>query len=100
MGTFFTHKTELQRLELLSLLDTTLILSKEVKYFGIWLDSKLLWGKHLDHITTKVTNVLWPMDLSGRQGQAMAVHMSCHGLPSANLRCNNMVGQNKLSHHP
>lgn len=55
----FTRKTKMPKLELPRLFGTSLNLSKEVKYLGIWLDSKLIWGKQLDHVTTKATNVLW-----------------------------------------
>ncbi|CAB3243886.1 unnamed protein product [Arctia plantaginis] len=49
----FTNKRSLGNLRLPKLFGTQLTLTKEVKYLGVILDSKLLWNKHLDEKLNK-----------------------------------------------
>lgn len=55
----FTKKRKLATLQLPRFFGTTLSLSTETKYLGIYLDKQLNWSKHTDYITTKASIALW-----------------------------------------
>lgn len=55
----FTKKRKIGTPQLPHFFGTTLSLSTETKYLGIYLDKQLSWAKHLEYITTKASKSLW-----------------------------------------
>ncbi|KAJ8711943.1 hypothetical protein PYW08_008897 [Mythimna loreyi] len=55
----FTKKRKLAALQLPIFFGTTLSLSTEVKYLGVYLDKKLNWAKHTEYITKKASISMW-----------------------------------------
>ena len=55
----FTRKFKTKPVTGLKLFDKEMKASKEAKYLGIVLDSKLNWGSHLQYVCRKATQAYW-----------------------------------------
>ena len=55
----FTKKYKTRPVSGLKLFGKEIKVSKKAKYLGVVLDSKLNWGKHLEHAREKVTQAYW-----------------------------------------
>jgi ribonuclease HI len=54
----FTTKRKLEKLRAPKLYGKKLEFTSSVKYLGVWLDAKLTWNKHLEHVTKKATMLM------------------------------------------